>query len=64
MTVLLICATVYDVRLSREVRRRRQRADNMAADTGSTSTDLKLDLNGLNITMGKGYYHSVCLSTN
>lgn len=49
--VLLIAATAYDMKLSREVRRRRQRADNMAA----RPQDLKLQINSLDdITANNG----------
>lgn len=58
MGILLIAATVYDVKLSSDVKRRRQRAANIAANiaNGGTRSDLKLDLNGLDditVTNGK-----------
>ncbi|XP_052737109.1 nose resistant to fluoxetine protein 6-like [Bicyclus anynana] len=54
VAVLLVSATVYDMRLAREVRARRRRAHNMAvAESGAS--DHKLDLNGLDaITVSKG----------
>ncbi|XP_075990168.1 uncharacterized protein LOC142985805 [Anticarsia gemmatalis] len=57
--ILLISATVYDIKISRDVRRRRQRAANIAANSGAR-TDLKLDLNGLediNVANGKSMYN-------
>ncbi|XP_037300557.1 nose resistant to fluoxetine protein 6 [Manduca sexta] len=53
VTILLISATAYDVRIARDVRRRRRRAVNLS-NTGARS-DLKLDLNGLDdITVANG----------
>lgn len=54
VAILLVAATAYDMRLARDVRRRRRRAANMAtADTARA--DLKLDLNGLDdITVANG----------
>nr|XP_049698753.1 uncharacterized protein LOC110374658 [Helicoverpa armigera] len=64
VAVLLIVATVYDVKIARDVRRRRQRAANIAANivaNNGTRGDLKLDLNGLDdistVTNGKTMYN-------
>lgn len=55
MAVLLITATAYDIKLARDVRRSRQRVANMASAENVTSTsDLKLDLNGLDVSLSKG----------
>ncbi|XP_060810433.1 O-acyltransferase like protein [Amyelois transitella] len=56
--LLLISATAYDMKLARDVRRRRRRAANMAAE--GARNDLKLDLNGLDditVTNGKSMYN-------
>ncbi|KAL0896182.1 hypothetical protein ABMA27_012127 [Loxostege sticticalis] len=59
VAILLVAATAYDMRLARDVRRRRRRAANMAtADTARA--DLKLDLNGLDditVANGKSMYN-------
>ncbi|XP_034841069.1 nose resistant to fluoxetine protein 6-like [Maniola hyperantus] len=52
--ILLISATIYDMRIAREVRTRRRRVDNMTVAENGAS-DLKLDLNSLDaITVSKG----------
>ncbi|CAG5034852.1 unnamed protein product [Parnassius apollo] len=58
LAVLLVIATVYDMRLGRAVRRSRRRAANMAAD--ATATDLKLDISTLDAithASGKSMYN-------
>ncbi|KAJ8734380.1 hypothetical protein PYW07_014931 [Mythimna separata] len=62
VSILLITATVYDVKIARDVKRRRQRAANIAANiaNGGTRSDLKLDLNGLDditVANGKSMYN-------
>ncbi|KAF9795564.1 hypothetical protein SFRURICE_004936 [Spodoptera frugiperda] len=62
VTILLITATIYDMKIARDVRRRRQRAANMAANiaNGGARSDLKLDLNGLDditVANGKSMYN-------
>ncbi|XP_063828563.1 uncharacterized protein LOC135077950 [Ostrinia nubilalis] len=60
VAILLIVATAYDLRLAREVRRRRRRAANMAAADSGARGDLKLDLNGLDditVANGKSMYN-------
>ncbi|XP_041974276.1 O-acyltransferase like protein-like [Aricia agestis] len=53
---LLIAGTVYDLRLAREVRMRRQRFANMAAE--NSSGDVKLNgLDGITVTKGKSMYN-------
>ncbi|XP_028029724.1 uncharacterized protein LOC114242670 [Bombyx mandarina] len=57
LAVVLITATVYDVRISQEIGRRKQRAANIATNTPS---DLKLDLNALEdiaVANGKSIYN-------
>ncbi|KAH9640560.1 hypothetical protein HF086_000504, partial [Spodoptera exigua] len=65
VTVLLITATIYDIKIARDVHRHRQRAANMAANiaNGGARTDLKLDLNGLDdITVANGIWSELLLS--
>lgn len=53
--ILLISATIFDMKLARDICKRRQRVANMrSVETGSANTDLKLDLNGLD---GKSVYN-------
>lgn len=44
--LLLIISTAYDLKIARDVRRRKQRAANITANSNGR-TDLKLNLNGL-----------------
>ncbi|KAI8429393.1 hypothetical protein MSG28_000036 [Choristoneura fumiferana] len=68
MAVILTTATAYDMKLARDVRRRRRRAANMAAD--GSGRDIRLDLNGLDaitVAKGKSMYNvnnNIAINTN
>ncbi|CAH0722126.1 unnamed protein product, partial [Brenthis ino] len=54
VAVLLVAATAYDMKIARDVRARRRRADNMASMENG-STDMKMGIDGLDaITVSKG----------
>ncbi|CAB3258929.1 unnamed protein product [Arctia plantaginis] len=57
--LLLITSTAYDMKITRDVRRRKQRVANITANS-SAGTDLKLNLNGLDditVANGKSMYN-------
>ncbi|XP_052758807.1 uncharacterized protein LOC113522871 [Galleria mellonella] len=65
--LLLITATAYDLKLARDVRKRRRRAANMAAGEKGARGDLKLDLNGLDditVANGKSIYNNNNIAIN